>query len=597
MWSAECPGDGVVSAGPPERFGDDVVGCGGDLALRTGAAVVEGGAAASVLEHAAAPLAVAVAPDEERVNDGPEVFTGLGELVEVSAAVVGVGESFEDAAVDEPVQAARQDGLGDVEVGVEVVEAANPVEGVTDDEQRPALADDLEGTGEGAVLAFVILTEHTPTLPGMGSVTGPVWYGDPMSLLTELKGRGVAPWLPVALLLTGVGWGSNQITPMLLVYQRTLSLSTGTVEAMFGVYALGLIPGLLVTGPLSDARGRRVVVIPAAALSLLASVALAAGGHSPWLLFVGRFLAGVSSGAAFGAATAWVRELSRPPYGDVGDHVAARRAALSMTLGFALGPLVAGVLAQWSPDPLLVAYLPHLLLMAVVLTAIGASPETVTTRHRPSLIRRVPTFDRSRFRRVVAPMAPWVFAAPAVAFALLPSVLGAARATDGTAIVAAVTALCALAGVAVQPLARRLDARSEVSRAAPVGLIVLAAGLALSAAAAAVDRLWLLFPCAAVLGAAYGLCLVAGLVQVQRLAPADSLARLTAVFYVITYVGFAAPYVLALAAHLVGYPTLLSATAGLALLTAAAVYLAAGRHAGGQPTAPVGMADADVIPT
>ncbi len=418
-----------------------------------------------------------------------------------------------------------------------------------------------------------------------------------MGLFTEPNGRGVAPWLPVALLLTGVGWGSNQITPMLLVYQRTLSLSTGTVEAMFGVYALGLIPGLLVTGPVSDAWGRRVVVIPAAALSLLASVALAAGGHSLWLLFVGRFLAGVSSGAAFGAATAWVRELSRPPYGDVGDHVAARRAALSMTLGFALGPLVAGILAQWAPDPLVVAYLPHLLLMAVVLAAIGASPETVTARRRPGLTRRVPTFDRSKFRRVVAPMAPWVFAAPAVAFALLPSVVGAARATDGTAVVAGVTALCALAGVAVQPLARRLDARGKASRAAPVGLIVLTVGLALSAATAALDRLWLLFPCAVVLGAAYGLCLVAGLVQVQRLAPADSLGRLTAVFYVLTYLGFAAPYVLALGARLAGYPTLLSVTAGLALLTAAAVHLAAGRHAGGQPAGPLVAADADSIST
>ncbi len=296
-----------------------------------------------------------------------------------------------------------------------------------------------------------------------------------MGLFTEPKGRGVAPWLPVALLLTGVGWGSNQITPMLLVYQRTLSLSTGTVEAMFGVYALGLIPGLLVTGPVSDARGRRVVVIPAAALSLLASVALAAGGHRLWLLFVGRFLAGVSSGAAFGAATAWVHELSRPPYADAGDHVAARRAALSMTFGFALGPLVAGILAQWAPDPLVAAYLPHLALMAAVLAAIGASPETVITRREPSLTRHLPTFDRSRFRRVVAPMAPWVFAAPAVAFALLPSVVGAARATDGTAIVAGVTALCAIAGVAVQPLARCLDARGKASGAAPVGLIVLTA--------------------------------------------------------------------------------------------------------------------------
>ena len=193
----------------------------------------------------------------------------------------------------------------------------------------------------------------------------------------------------------------------------------------------------------------------------------------------------------------------------------------------------------------------------------------------------------------MAPTAPWVFAAPAVAFALLPSVVGAARAADGTAVVAGVTALCALAGVAVQPLARRLDARGKASRAAPVGLIVLTAGLALSAATAALDRLWLLLPCAVVLGAAYGLCLVAGLVQVQRLAPADGLARLTAVFYALTYLGFAAPYVLAFGARLAGYPPLLSVTAGLVLLTAGAVHLAAGR----QPAVPLVAADADTIPT
>jgi hypothetical protein len=44
-----------------------------------------------------------------------------------------------------------------------------------------------------------------------------------------------------------------------------------------------------------------VVVIPAVGLSLLASVALVAGSDSVTLLFVGRLLAGISSGAVFGA--------------------------------------------------------------------------------------------------------------------------------------------------------------------------------------------------------------------------------------------------------------------------------------------------------
>jgi MFS family permease len=77
-------------------------------------------------------------------------------------------------------------------------------------------------------------------------------------------------WLRAGAALFGAAWGSNQFTPMLLVYRRQLGLSTGTLEALFGVYALGLIPGLLIAGPLSDARGRRPVILTSAALSLAA---------------------------------------------------------------------------------------------------------------------------------------------------------------------------------------------------------------------------------------------------------------------------------------------------------------------------------------
>src|SRR5436190_14565092 len=77
-------------------------------------------------------------------------------------------------------------------------------------------------------------------------------------------------WLPVAAALMGAGWGSNQFTPMLLVYRQALGLGTATLEAMFGFYALGLIPGLLLAAARSDARGRRnsTLLAIAAALAL-----------------------------------------------------------------------------------------------------------------------------------------------------------------------------------------------------------------------------------------------------------------------------------------------------------------------------------------
>jgi MFS family permease len=400
---------------------------------------------------------------------------------------------------------------------------------------------------------------------------------EPARLARTLPGTGKPPhrsrppeWIAAALVLAGAGWGSNQITPMLLVYERRLALSTVTLEALFGVYALGLIPGLLLAGPIADSRGRRTVAIPAVVLSLAASCTLLAGNHTPALLFAGRFLAGVSSGAAFGSATAWLRELSRPPFGAASDHTAARRAAAAMTLGFALGPLVAGLLAQWAPLPTVVPYLPHIALMAVLLPCLRSVPETVTRQDRHERRLAIPELRTPRFRRIVVPLAPWVFTSPAIAVALLPSIVGADRADDGTALVAIVATICAASGVAAQPIARHLDARARGNRSATAGLTVLVAGLALSALTAETRATWLLLPCAAVLGAAYGICLVAGLVEIQRLAGPRNLARATAIYYALTYLGFAAPYVLALSAHLVSYPILLAVTAGLAATTAVA---------------------------
>jgi len=378
-------------------------------------------------------------------------------------------------------------------------------------------------------------------------------------------------WLAPAAVLLGTGWGSNQFVPLLLVYRHKLGLGTGTLEAMFGSYALGLIPGLLLAGPLSDARGRRKVVAPAAGLSLAASVVLVAGSGTVALLFLGRLMAGISNGAAFAAGTAWLRETSLAPIGTASRDGAARRAAIAMTAGFALGPLVAGLLAQWAPAPTIVPYLPHIALMAVVLLLLSRSPETVAPTARRPVRFWVPAVRSPRFRLTVAPMAPWVFAAPAIAFALLPSVVGAEDAVDGIAVAAAIAALTAVAGVLVQPLARRLEAQTQNNRAGIAGLLVLGAGLALGAVTVQAQQPWLLVPCALAFGCAYGLCLVAGLIEVGRLADDDALAGLTAVYYALTYLGFAAPYLLALAAHLTSYPVLLLITAVLALGTATTV--------------------------
>src|SRR4051812_18809691 len=315
--------------------------------------------------------------------------------------------------------------------------------------------------------------------------------------------------------LFGVGWGANQFAPLLLVYHSDLGVGEATIEAMFGVYAIGLIPGLLIGGPLSDRIGRRAVVLPAAALSVLATVLLMFGGQTIVALFAGRLLAGIVSGAVFSAATTWLRETSLAA--GVGASAASRTAA-AMSAGFGLGPLVAGMIAQWAPAPTVLPYVPHLLLMVVVLELLRRAPADEIRPPAASPGRRARLAIRShpRFRWIVVPLAPWAFAAPVIAFALLPTITGVGDRAHGIVLAASLAAITALTGAVVQPVARRLRLSPIVLGCA--GLVTLAAGLGLGVVTVE-GQDWVLVPTSLVLGCAYGLCLVAGLIEVQRLAP------------------------------------------------------------------------------
>jgi hypothetical protein len=134
------------------------------------AVIVEWGAACRVLVDAAVGGAVAAAPDEERVEGWPEVTACVRQFVEVSTRVLGVGPSLEDAVFDQAAEPVGEHRLGDVEVGVEVVETAYSEERVTEDQQRPALADDLQRAGEGAVLGYVVLAEQISEYNATGSL-------------------------------------------------------------------------------------------------------------------------------------------------------------------------------------------------------------------------------------------------------------------------------------------------------------------------------------------------------------------------------------------------------------------------------------------
>jgi hypothetical protein len=103
---------------------------------------------------------VAVAPLHERDDRRPEVDALLAEAVLEALGALLVAPALEQALLGQALEAIGQDVAGDAEAALEVVEAADAQEGVADDEQRPAVAEDLEGAGDGAVLVVVRAGQH-----------------------------------------------------------------------------------------------------------------------------------------------------------------------------------------------------------------------------------------------------------------------------------------------------------------------------------------------------------------------------------------------------------------------------------------------------
>jgi len=364
--------------------------------------------------------------------------------------------------------------------------------------------------------------------------------------------RAPAAWLRVALAMFAVGWGANQFSPMLIVYRQALGLGAAEIAGLFGIYAATLIPGLLAGGPLSDRFGRRACVLPFAALSPVATLLLILGPHDLALIAAGRALAGVCSGMVFGPATAWVQDLSG------GSALSARRAALALSAGFGFGPIVAAALAQWAPHPLVVPYLPHLVLGVVALAAVWTVPD-VRRAGTPALAgpaaRRwaPPAALRTRaFWLTVAPAAPFVFGSMSMAIVVLPEEVTSAS-TLSAAFAGLMTALAFAAGIGVQPAARVLAERSD-RLGILAGTGAAAAGAAVSAIAVAGPDRVLAGLGAVLLGLAYGLCLVCGLHQAEQLSDATDRGAVLSCYYVLAYLGFSAPYAMDGLNEVVGKP-------------------------------------------
>ncbi len=161
------------------------------------------------------------------------------------------------------------------------------------------------------------------------------------------------PWVCFAMCV-GV-MGTALISPLYPLYQQAWQLRTSDVSLIYVIYMLGALAGLLFMGRLSDTLGFRRVMLLGLVLGWVGTLATMLAWNLA-SLNLGRFAVGLSSSLIVTSASVGLVQISR-------DGASQRISTLTsflLAFGFGLGPLTGGVIGQWVADPLRTAYLPSL---------------------------------------------------------------------------------------------------------------------------------------------------------------------------------------------------------------------------------------------
>ncbi len=401
--------------------------------------------------------------------------------------------------------------------------------------------------------------------------------------------RTTAFWILAGLFLI-LFFASAAASPLYRVYQARFHFSAATLTAVFAVYVLVLLVTLLLFGSVSDYLGRLPVIITALIFSAAGCVLFLAA-HGVGALYAARSLQGVAAGLASGPIGAALIDLQPP-----GTQRAPVVTSVFSSLGLALGALVTSALVQYAPAPTHLIWWSLLAVFAVSIVAVLAMAE-------PGIRR--PGVLASLWPRVAVPRQARGTFAGAVPCIVAGWALGGLYLSLGPSLAAAATGspnllwgglviflLCGTGAVAAFAL-RGISPRAAML----AGCLCLLAGMAVTFGAIATTTSPAFLTGTAIAGVGFGLAFQGSFRLVTALAEPDDRAGLVTAIYIVGYLAFSVPALIAgVATTTFGlHPTALVYSASLAVLAAAAVCILLIRP-GGKPARPVSATHA-LMPT
>ncbi|WP_432565271.1 MFS transporter [Kineococcus sp. SYSU DK003] len=382
-------------------------------------------------------------------------------------------------------------------------------------------------------------------------------------------------------------------SPIFPVYQELWGIGPAAVTVVFAVYAAVLLVALLTVGSLSDHLGRRRVVLVAVA-GVAASMVLFSQADTVTALVVGRALQGFSTGTAIGALGAWLLDLAGPTRGPLAQLVNGA----APPVGLMAGGLGSGLLVQFAPAPTELPYLVLAVLMAAAFVAVLVTPDPADrvpgalASLKP--VVHLPAASRTAFTTYLPGfLGSWGLGGLCLGLgpSVVAGVLGLPNHVVGGLVVAAVAGVGAVTGV--------LTRRQAPGRVIALGMAALVAGPLVLVLGLALTSTAVFFGGALVSGVGFGAGFQGALRGVLVTAPAHERAGVLSAVYVVSYLAFGVPAVVAgfLAPH-VGLREVVDGYAALVVLAGIAglVLVARARRTAPAPVPPQRCPVVPVVP-
>jgi MFS family permease len=334
-----------------------------------------------------------------------------------------------------------------------------------------------------------------------------------------------------ALLTTG---GTLPI-PLYTLWGADFGFGAEITTWIFAIYVFGTLLALVFFGGLSDQVGRRPLALAALLVTILSTLAFIFATNVAMLL-VARLLSGVGVGLITSAATAALAEVYQGKNKAIPPMVST---AANMG-GLGLGPLAAGLFAQYLGAPTRLIFIVFIALVVAVTLLTLFVPET---NPRPAGRKidwtprvGVPREARTVYWRSAVAVFP-TFTLLGLFSSLTPRFIGGTLGVKNLAIAGLATFVLFEIGVAAQLIFRGKAARWSILWGLP--LLILSLALVLAGFLTATFTVFALGTVVGGFGA--GLSFMGGLGQLSRAVPHESHAKSVAAYFIAAQSGLAVP--------------------------------------------------------